>query len=391
MTMAMTAVLLAAELLLLLPVLLFALEVTAAALTRRSWQEPTGVPEHAPATVVLVPAHNEGTGLLPLLTGLPAAIRTLVVADNCTDGTAAIARATGAEVIERHDRIRRGKGFALDFGLAHLAQSPPEVVVIIDADCRVAPAAIARLAALSAHTNRPVQSAYTMHPADAADRAQRIAEFAWDLNTYVRSLGLARCGWPARLAGTGMAIPWTALTKINLATGNVVEDLALGLDLSEAGYPPLFCPTVTVESAFPASVRGMRTQRQRWELGALRMAFAEAPPRLWRGLRLGNAGLLVLALDLMIPPLVLLLACTSALSCFGLLATAFSAGWLLFLLPAAQFVLVASTITLAFARFGRDGVRASDLGELLSFVLGKVEIYRTGFAAIRIWVRTDRT
>ena len=223
MIMVMTAVLLAVDVLLLLPVLLFVLEVAAAALTTRPWQAPTTAPGRAPAMVVLIPAHNEGTGLLPLLTDLSGATRTLVVADNCTDGTAAIARAAGAGVIERHDPTRRGKGFALDFGIAHLASKPPEVVVIIDADCRASSATVSHLASLCAQTNRPVQSAYTMHPADASNHAQRVAEFAWDLNTYVRSVGLARCGWPARLAGTGMAIPWAALTKIDLATGNIVE------------------------------------------------------------------------------------------------------------------------------------------------------------------------
>src|SRR4051794_11236615 len=128
MSIAITAVLLAAELLLLLPVLLLALEVTAAALASRSWQVSAGLPGRAPTMVILIPAHNEGTGLLPLLADLPTVIRTLVVADNCTDNTAAIARATGAEVIERHDPVHRGKGFALDFGLAHLARTPPEVV-----------------------------------------------------------------------------------------------------------------------------------------------------------------------------------------------------------------------------------------------------------------------
>ena len=390
MIMVMTAVLLAVDVLLLLPVLLFVLEVAAAALTTGPWQAPTTAPGRAPAMVVLIPAHNEGTGLLPLLTDLSGATRTLVVADNCTDGTAAIARAAGAEVIERHDPTRRGKGFALDFGIAHLASKPPEVVVIIDADCRASSATVSHLASLCAQTNRPVQSAYTMHPADASNHAQRVAEFAWDLNTYVRSVGLARCGWPARLAGTGIAIPWAALTKIDLATGNIVEDLALGLDLTEHGYPPLFCPTVAIESAFPGSARGERTQRQRWELGALSMAFAEGPRRLWRGLRAGNGGLLVLALDLLIPPLVLLVAGVVVLACLGLLAELLGAGWLVLFLPMAELLLLASAIVLAFVRFGRAGLRVSDVGGLLSFVFGKVAIYWTGFAAARTWVRTDR-
>ena len=71
----------------------------------------------APTVAVLVPAHDEAAGIgamlgrvLPLL---PAGARLLVVADNCTDDTAALARAAGAEVTERHDTGARGKGHAL--------------------------------------------------------------------------------------------------------------------------------------------------------------------------------------------------------------------------------------------------------------------------------------
>lgn len=61
-----------------------------------------------------------------------------MVADNCTDDTARLASAAGAEVIERHDALLRGKGYALDFGVRHLAQQPPDVVIVVDADCQVA-------------------------------------------------------------------------------------------------------------------------------------------------------------------------------------------------------------------------------------------------------------
>ena len=61
-----------------------------------------------------------------------------MVADNCTDDTAAIARAAGAEVIERQNATLRGKGYALDAGIRHLTANPPAVVIIVDADCLVA-------------------------------------------------------------------------------------------------------------------------------------------------------------------------------------------------------------------------------------------------------------
>src|SRR5262249_30591342 len=66
---------------------------------------------------VLVPAHNESRALLPTLADinaqLRAADRLVVVADNCTDDTAAVAGAAGADVVERLDLVKHGKGYAL--------------------------------------------------------------------------------------------------------------------------------------------------------------------------------------------------------------------------------------------------------------------------------------
>jgi glycosyltransferase involved in cell wall biosynthesis len=57
--------------------------------------------------VDIVPAHNEGAGLLPTIEDIKAQLhlgdRLLVVPDYCTDDTATIAAAAGAEVVERRD------------------------------------------------------------------------------------------------------------------------------------------------------------------------------------------------------------------------------------------------------------------------------------------------
>jgi hypothetical protein len=91
---------------------------------------------------VLIPAHNEqlliGQTLQRLLPQITAVDRVLVVADNCTDKTALMARSHGVEVLERHDTQNRGKGFALAAGVAHLAADPPDVVIVFDADCDAA-------------------------------------------------------------------------------------------------------------------------------------------------------------------------------------------------------------------------------------------------------------
>src|SRR5688572_10630108 len=89
-----------------------------------------------PRVAVLMPAHDEREVIADTLAGLLPELqsgdRLLVVADNCSDDTAAIARAAGATVIERSDRERRGKGYALAYGLQALVEHPPDVVVIMD-------------------------------------------------------------------------------------------------------------------------------------------------------------------------------------------------------------------------------------------------------------------
>src|SRR5947207_15860225 len=92
---------------------------------RKERTSPVAAPA-APShkTTVLIPAHHEGAGILPTLRDVQAQLgpndRILLIADNCTDDTAAIVHAAGVEVIVRADPARRGKGYALEFGVRHL-------------------------------------------------------------------------------------------------------------------------------------------------------------------------------------------------------------------------------------------------------------------------------
>jgi glycosyltransferase involved in cell wall biosynthesis len=102
------------------------------------------LPSEAPRSrlAVVVPAHEEealvGRCVRSLLRQrYPAGLyRVLVVADNCTDGTAAEAERSGARVMVRKDENARGKGRALRWAMDRLlAESdPPDAVVVVDAD-----------------------------------------------------------------------------------------------------------------------------------------------------------------------------------------------------------------------------------------------------------------
>src|SRR5436190_13448956 len=141
------------------PAAMFCLEVLLSLWPRRK-RAPFGLPAGA-RVAVLIPAHNEqaviGATLRTLMPAIPGGSRVVVVADNCSDATATIARDFGAEAIERHDQQKRGKGFALDFGVAHLRESAPDCLVFLDADCQVQPDTLKLLAAAAIATGRPVQ------------------------------------------------------------------------------------------------------------------------------------------------------------------------------------------------------------------------------------------
>ena len=384
----------ASALLLAVPVAVFFVEIVASVLRRR--EHGTCLAPERPNVAVLVPAHNESSGLLPTLADIRAQLRdgdrVLVVADNCTDDTVAVAVAAGAEVVERRDLARIGKAFALDFGLQHLAARAPDVVVIVDADCRVAEGTLDRLAAACAANGRPCQALDLMCAPASATVNLRVAEFAWRVKNWVRPLGLNALGLPCQLMGTGMAFPWPTIRAVSLASGEIVEDLKLGLDLASRGLAPEFCPAARVSSEFASSSQGAESQRHRWEGGHIKMIIHTAPRLLLQSLSRRDWKLLALTLDLAVPPLALL----------GILVLAMFAIAVAFVMMGApSTALVVSTgtlaafmlaVSIAWWTHGRDVLRPRAIWAVVTYVLRKFPLYRRILAARDTkWVRTDRT
>jgi cellulose synthase/poly-beta-1,6-N-acetylglucosamine synthase-like glycosyltransferase len=379
-------------LLALLPASVLCAQVLLALPAYRPRPAPAG---RRPTLAVVVPAHDEaqniGATLRSILPDLTAGDRLLVVADNCADDTAAAASAAGAEVIERSDPARRGKGFALDFGIRHLERNPPEAVVMVDADCEVQAGTIDRLVRTCGTTGRPVQALYLMRASAPAALKARVAEFAWIVRNHVRPLGYHRLGLPCQLMGSGMAFPWGVIGKARLASGELVEDLVLGIELACAGTPPLFCPEARVTSAFAASREGARTQRTRWEHGHLAAIFREAPRLFVQAIRHGNRELFALALDLCVPPLALLTALAIAMCGAGGVLAAAAGITLPLWLASASLVLLGSAVLGAWARYGRRVVSLGSLAYAPVYALSKLPLYFAYLAKRQVdWVRTRR-
>ena len=148
----------------------------------------------------LFPHMTKGAGILPTLTDVQAQLgphdNVLVVADNCTDDTADIAKAAGVEVVVRVDPARRGKGYALEFGVQHLAINPPDVVVILDADCRLGEGALRHLSGHAIQNGCPAQALYLMLAPENAGSGKGVNLFAWRVKNWIRPLGLRLLGLP---------------------------------------------------------------------------------------------------------------------------------------------------------------------------------------------------
>ncbi|WP_174279669.1 glycosyltransferase family 2 protein [Sphingomonas bacterium] len=356
---------------------------------------PAAAVGEAPPFTVIVPAHDEETGIARTVASLLADMRDgdrlLVVADNCTDATAAVAARAGAEVVERHDPTRRGKGYALEHGLAQPDVAATDVTLIVDADCLVAPGALPALAAVAARTGRPVQADYRLVAPDGAGPATRFRAFAIRIKNHLRLAGAARLGVPCVLTGSGMAFPRALLGGAAIGSGEIVEDLLLSVDLALTGHPAAFCPAARVTSPLPLDRRAAATQQQRWEAGFVSIARRFVGRLLLAGLTRRRPGLALMGLDLAVPPLSLLAAMLAGGLVLTLAALFGGASGLPALLLALEVALFVGTVFAAWRTCGRDLLSPAELLLLPLRVVAKLPFYlRLGRARDRGWVRTAR-
>ena len=379
--------------LLAVPALVFVLQVFLALKKTNPFAYLTG---RTSRVAVLVPAHNEEQVIANTLQSITQQLgendQLIVVADNCTDKTAAIAKEYTSHVIERQNNTLRGKGYALDFGLQFLEEnSTPEIVIIIDADCSLSPSCIDMLAQRAEIGRRPVQALYLMEAPENKSITQAIAEFAWVVKNHVRPLGLKRLGLPCQLMGTGMAFPWKLLRQANLAHGNMVEDMKLGIDLAVQGFPPLFCPGALVSSEFPVSSAITNEQRKRWEHGHLSTIFAETPRLLKAAVKQRDMSLLLMALDLSIPPLSLLGLCLIVMLSIAMLLAFFTANFIPFVLMMLLTAVFAIAALIAWYKFGQEIVAFKVLSGIPFYILRKIPLYVAFLLKRqRDWVKTER-
>ena len=377
-----------------IPIVVFAVEC-AAAIRDRNNSLLAFQDRERPTIAVLIPAHNEALEIEATVKGVLSQIQpgdsVVVIADNCQDETAKIAAQTGATVIERNNTQQKGKGYALDYGCQFLAKTPPNVVVMLDADCSIQPKTIELIGYQAQQTQKPIQALYLMKPSVQDSPEDFISAFAFLIKNLVRPKGLANLGKPCVFTGSGMAIPWSAIKQIQLANGNIAEDLQLGLDLAIAGYPPQFFGEAKVLSRLPKKSSAKKSQRTRWEHGYLQIMINQIPRLLRIAWKNQRSDLLFLALEISVPPLSLLVI-------FWLLILAFTllGGFLLNVWLPAQFMLILGVIlTLSilssWIKFGSDIIPLKNLLYIPLYLLWKIPLYlKFLISPQQEWIRTER-
>ncbi len=353
---------------------------------------PSGI--RPPKIAILIPAHNEelliDSTISSIRPQLGSSDRLIVVADNCDDRTANIARAAGAEVTERRDPVHRGKGYALSHGVDHLRHAPPDVLLIFDADCAIDQGVVALLAGEAWASERPIQATYLLESPDSARARGAVSSLAFLVKNAVRPAGLAALGLPCLLTGTGMAFPWSLIAAVPLASGHLVEDMQLGLDLLKNGHAPKLCQAVTIRGRMPDDRQAAYIQRTRWEHGHLAVLCSLAMPLLLQGISSARIELIVMALDLTVPPLALLCGVWTAGAMASLLLGLTLSAWGGAFVFGASGIMIAAAVAMAWMRHARH-IPLRALLAVPGYLLWKLPLYvRFLFSRQTSWIRTSR-
>ena len=345
---------------------------------------------------VIVPAHDEAQVIEGVVASLlkldwPAeSFRVIVVADNCSDATAQLARAAGAVVLERHDTERRGKGYALQFAfLASQAEGWAYAVVVVDADTVVSPNLLEAFAARLEVGAKAVQAHYGVLNAQDSWRT-RLMAIAMASFHQVRSRARERMGLSCGLRGNGWCVSHWLLRQVPYEAFSLAEDIEYGIEIGLAGFRVHYADEARVDALMVSGEAASATQRQRWEDGRRQLIRARLVPLLKAASRHDGAVCLDLAFDLLVLPLSYVAVNVLALAAFAGLALLWD--------PAAPLWLglglaCGASMTLYVLRgWQLSGVGLRGLMDLLrapSFVLWKLLLMLRATRSAE-WVRTKR-
>ena len=290
-----------------LPIFYLLLTVLAPLLRRHP--EKRDIPQRKIA--IVIPAHNESLLIADTVGNMwkqnypPDAMCVLVIADNCTDDTAMLARQGGARVLEREGNPGKAQGLYEAFDL--LLKESWAAFLVVDADSHLHPDTLTEINAALESGSKALQIRYGVLNPEQSLRT-RAMELSTASFNALRPLGKAVFGISAGINGNGFCVTKETAIKVPYLAHSIVEDIEYHMHLLQAGIRVDFLDHVWVKAQMPISGKGANVQRVRWERGRI-ITIKNYAPALIRSLLAGKPRAIDGLIDVLMPPVSLVFLC----------------------------------------------------------------------------------
>ncbi|MHB1556824.1 MAG: glycosyltransferase family 2 protein [Isosphaeraceae bacterium] len=385
----------------LLPYFLLLLVAATAAILARRRNLPVDEPRSR--LLVMIPAHDEETGIAATVASCQASdypaelVGVLVIADNCTDQTAAVARAAGARVVERSDASKKSKGYAIESTIAKLVESGEfdrlDALVFVDADTTIDRDLLRWFDADLRAGHDWIQCYYTVANPNQSWRT-RLMTYAFALFNGVMPKGLNAVGISAGLRGNGMCFSTRGLRRRPWVAYGLVEDMEFSWILRLSGESVAFEPATRVYGAMLGSGgKAAANQRRRWEFGRKEIR-RKYTPQILRAERMNIWERLISLGEITMPTMGVLLASYVVLAALGAGAIAWT--WPIASIAQSLLLVIMAAMTLAVGLYAVAPFLAMRLPLRYALSLARLPVYLVWKVVISIggrpaaWIRTER-
>lgn len=280
---------------------------------------------------LIIPSHNEEVMIGKVLDNVKAIqypknlFDLIVVADNCYDKTAEIARKKGAIVYERFDKERVGKGHVLDWIITKLLdeKADHDAFVIIDADSFVSQNFLQVMNKKICQGHSIIQGFYSiLNPTQSWLTCLMYASFS--ITHYLRPLAKNKLGFSASLSGNGMCFSREIFQRYGWKCFSTIEDAEYYIKLLFDNVKVEFAPEAVVYAQMPTSLAGARSQRIRWESNYLNFIKQYFFPLLSSSIRRRSLVMFEGAMDLLPPAFTISMGLPVLFLIFNLISTPYS-------------------------------------------------------------------
>lgn len=247
----------------------------------RQFRKTTRADKNKHRFAIVVPAHNEENVIDDSVKSMmncdypKSLFDVFVIADNCTDRTAALAQSAGAKVLTRFNRTLRGKQHALKWAFEEIDLNNYDAVVVLDADNHVDPNYLRIMDAELSQGNKIIQGyVETKNPCESWITANYAYMFWYICRLQMSRTMAGLSGW---LAGTGFCLSVDVLKRVGWNVTTMTDDVEYTCQLILAGEKVVFAPDAIIYDQKPVGLMDSARQRLRWIRGQTQVSFKYIP------------------------------------------------------------------------------------------------------------------